>query len=129
MMTEKAHALGMTRTHYANASGLPNDQQLTTAHDLAVLGRAIQERFPHYYTYFSTHEFRFAGRTMHNHNHLLDRVAGMDGIKTGYTRASGFNLLTSVRRGGRHIISVVLGGTSWRRSRPDHDRPHRATYR
>ena len=112
MMTEKAHALGMTRTHYANASGLPDDQQLTTAHDLVLLGRAIQERFPRYYAYFSTHEFRFAGRTMYNHNHLLDHVAGMDGIKTGYTHASGFNLLTSVRRGGRHIIAVVLGGTS-----------------
>lgn len=112
LMTEKAHALGMTRTHYANASGLPNDRQLTTAHDLAVLGEAIQRRFPQYFHYFSLRKFRFAGRTMYNHNHLLGRVRGMDGIKTGYIRASGFNLLTDVRRGGRHIISVVLGGST-----------------
>lgn len=113
MMTEKAHALGMTKTHYANASGLPNDQQLTTAHDLIVLGRAIQERFPRYYAYFSTLDFRYAGREMRNHNHLLGRIAGMDGIKTGFTNSSGYNMLTSVRRGGRHIVSVVLGGRTW----------------
>ena len=110
MMTAKAHALGMHETHFANASGLPNPAQITTAHDLAVLGRAIQERFPKYYRYFSTHAFSYNGEVMRNHNHLLDRVEGMDGIKTGYTNASGFNLLTSVRRGGRHIVAVVLGG-------------------
>jgi D-alanyl-D-alanine carboxypeptidase len=112
MMTAKAHALGMRDTHFANASGLPNPTQITTAHDLAVLGRAIQERFPRYYRYFSTHAFAYNGEVMRNHNHLLDRVEGMDGIKTGYTNASGFNLLTSVRRGGRHIVAVVLGGRS-----------------
>jgi D-alanyl-D-alanine carboxypeptidase len=110
MMTAKAHALGMRDTHFANASGLPNPAQITTAHDLALLGRAIQERFPKYYRYFSTHAFTYNGEVMRNHNHLLDRVEGMDGIKTGYTNASGFNLLTSVRRGGRHIVAVVLGG-------------------
>jgi len=110
MMTAKAHALGMNDTHFANASGLPNSEQITTAHDLALLGRAIQERFPRYYRYFSTHSFAYRGEVMRNHNHLLDRVEGMDGIKTGYTRASGFNLLTSVRRGHRHIVAVVLGG-------------------
>ncbi len=110
MMTAKAHSLGMRDTHFANASGLPNPTQVTTAHDLAVLGRAIQERFPKYYRYFSTHSFAYNGEVMRNHNHLLDRVEGMDGIKTGYTNASGFNLLTSVRRGGRHIVAVVLGG-------------------
>jgi D-alanyl-D-alanine carboxypeptidase len=110
MMTRKAHALGMTKTHYANASGLPNAGQITTAHDLAVLGRAIQDRFPRYYRYFSTHEFVYRGAHHRNHNHLLGRIEGVDGIKTGYTRASGFNLLTSVRREGHHIVAVVLGG-------------------
>lgn len=114
MMTRKAHALGMTHTHYANASGLPNPEQITTARDLAILGRAIQDRFPKYYRYFSTRTFNFAGQSMRNHNHLLGRVEGMDGIKTGYTVASGFNLLTSVRREGRHIVSVVLGGVTAR---------------
>jgi D-alanyl-D-alanine carboxypeptidase len=109
-MTRKAHALGMSRTHYANASGLPNDAQITTARDLAVLGRAVQERFPQYYHYFSTHSFTYRGQAHRNHNHLLGQVEGVDGIKTGYTNASGFNLLTSVRRGGRRIVAVVLGG-------------------
>jgi len=112
MMTAKAHALGMRGTHFANASGLPNSTQLTTAHDLALLGRAIQDRFPRYYRYFSTHSFAYAGEVHRNHNHLLGRVEGMDGIKTGYTAASGFNLLTSVRRDNRHIVAVVLGGRS-----------------
>ncbi|QBR70001.1 D-alanyl-D-alanine carboxypeptidase [Beijerinckiaceae bacterium] len=114
LMTNKAHALGMNSTHFANASGLPNDEQLTTARDLAILGRAIQERFPRYYRYFSTHVFYYAGAAIKNHNHLLGRVEGMDGIKTGYIRASGFNLLTSVKRNGRYIVSVVLGGSSAR---------------
>jgi D-alanyl-D-alanine carboxypeptidase len=112
LMTLKARSLGMNDTHFANASGLPNDDQITTAHDLAILGRAIQERFPRYYHYFSTHAFYYHGATIMNHNHLLDRVEGMDGIKTGYTRASGFNLLTSVKRNGRYIVAVVLGGAS-----------------
>jgi D-alanyl-D-alanine carboxypeptidase len=110
MMTRKAHALGMSRTHYANASGLPNEEQITTAADLALLGRAIQERFPRYYRYFSTQAFVYDGRVNRNHNHLLGRIEGMDGIKTGYTRESGFNLLTSVKRDGHFIIAVVLGG-------------------
>ena len=112
MMTAKAQSLGMTRTNYANASGLPDARQITTAHDLIILGRSIQERFPRYYAYFSTHQFTFRGQTMGNHNHLLGQVEGMDGIKTGYTNASGFNLLTSVKRGNRRIVSVVLGGKS-----------------
>ncbi len=112
MMTAKAQSLGMTHTHYENASGLPSDDQITTAHDLVLLGRSIQERFPRYYGYFSTHEFRFAGQILRNHNHLMDRIEGMDGIKTGYTRASGFNLLSSVKRGNRRIIAVVMGGAS-----------------
>ncbi|MBV8567525.1 MAG: SPOR domain-containing protein [Methylobacteriaceae bacterium] len=112
LMNVKARALGMTRTFYRNASGLPNEQQLTTARDLIILGRAIQERFPREYAYFSTRVFYYRGRAHFNHNHLLGRIEGLDGIKTGYTRGSGFNLLTSVRREGRHIVSVVLGGTS-----------------
>ncbi|MBL1256303.1 SPOR domain-containing protein [Methylocystis sp. Sn-Cys] len=112
MMTRKAHALGMRNTHYENASGLPNARQITTAYDLAILGRAIQDRFPRYYRYFSTHSFAYNGALHRNHNHLLDRVEGMDGIKTGYTRASGFNLLTSVRRHSHHIVAVVMGGTT-----------------
>ena len=112
MMTAKARALGMSHTTYVNASGLPDDDQVTTARDQAVLGRAIQERFPRYYTYFSTASFTYKGEEIRNHNHLLGRVEGVDGIKTGYTRASGFNLVTSVHRNGRHIVAVVLGGSS-----------------
>ena len=112
MMTRKARALGMSRTVYANASGLPDDDQLTTARDQATLGRAIQDRFPRYYRYFATPAFVYHGHAMRNHNKLLGRVEGVDGIKTGYTRASGFNLVTSVRRGPRHIVAVVMGGAS-----------------
>jgi D-alanyl-D-alanine carboxypeptidase len=112
MMTIKAHALGMGRTTYRNASGLPNDEQVTTARDQALLGHAIQERFPRYYQYFATPSFTYHGQTMRNHNQLLGHVEGMDGIKTGYTQASGFNLVASVRRDSRHIVSVVMGGTS-----------------
>ncbi|MBX9740428.1 MAG: D-alanyl-D-alanine carboxypeptidase [Beijerinckiaceae bacterium] len=112
MMTARAHSLGMTRTHYANASGLPDPEQITTARDLVTLGRAIQERFPRQYAYFSTHNFRYGNSVMRNHNRLLGKVEGIDGIKTGYTRASGFNLLSSVKRGDQHIIAVVLGGKS-----------------
>src|SRR5271169_4021206 len=112
MMTRKAHALGMSRTIYRNASGLPNDEQITTARDLTVLARATEERFPKYFHYFSTHEFDYSGEIIGNHNHLLGRVDGVDGIKTGYTRASGFNLLTSVHRDGRSLIAVVMGGRS-----------------
>lgn len=112
MMTRKARALGMTRTVYRNASGLPNDEQVTTARDQALLGRAIQDRFPQYYRYFSTRSFVYQGQFMGNHNRLLGHVNGVDGIKTGYTRASGFNLVTSVHRGNRFLVAVVLGGAS-----------------
>ena len=110
MMTRKAHSLGMSRTLYRNASGLPNDEQLTTAHDLTILARSLEERFPQYFRYFSTHEFVYDGEVIGNHNHLLGRIDGVDGIKTGYTRASGFNLLTSVHRDGRSLVAVVMGG-------------------
>src|SRR5207253_3577452 len=112
LMTRKARALGMTKTVYRNASGLPDDEQVTTARDQSMLGRAIQDRFPRYYRYFSTTAFNYRGRSIRNHNRLLGSVEGVDGIKTGYTRASGFNLVTSMRRGNRHLIGVVLGGRS-----------------
>jgi D-alanyl-D-alanine carboxypeptidase len=112
MMTRKARTLGMSRTVYNNASGLPDAEQLTTARDQATLGRAIQDRFPKYYRYFATPSFTYHGRALRNHNKLLGRVEGIDGIKTGYTRASGFNLVSSLRRGNRHLVAVVIGGSS-----------------
>ena len=114
MMTAKARAIGMSRTTFKNASGLPNAQQVTTARDLATLGRAIHDKYPKYWRYFQTRNFEYAGRNYRNHNKLLGRVDGVDGIKTGYTRASGFNLLTSARDGNRHLMAVVLGGRSGR---------------
>ena len=111
-MTAKARALGMAGTTYVNASGLPAEAQITTARDQALLGRAIQHRFPVYYQYFATPSFKYKGAEMRNHNNLLGNVKGVDGIKTGYTEASGYNLTSSVRREERHIVAVVLGGTS-----------------
>ena len=96
----------------ATPSGLPDSEQVTTARDQATLGRAIQERFPRYYRYFATSSFVYRGHAIRNHNRLLGNVEGVDGIKTGYTRASGFNLVTSMRRGNRHLVGVVLGGRS-----------------
>ena len=112
LMTHKAHEIGMSRTLYRDASGLPNDEQLTTAHDLALLGETTQKRFPQYFHYFSLREFNYDGQTIGNHDHLLGRIDGVDGIKTGYTRGSGFNLLTSLHRDGRSLVAVVMGGIS-----------------
>ena len=112
LMTHKAHELGMSRTLYRDASGLPNDEQLTTARDLSLLGLAMQQRFPQYFHYFSLREFVYSGQVIGNHDHLLGKVEGVDGIKTGYTRGSGFNLLTSVHRDGRALVAVVMGGIS-----------------
>lgn len=114
IMTRKARAIGMSRSVFRNASGLPNPAQVTTARDLVTLGKAIQDRFPKYYAYFGTRVFNYAGSAYRNHNRLLGNVEGVDGIKTGYTRASGFNLLTSAKADGRHLITVVLGGRSAR---------------
>ncbi|HEX7883176.1 MAG TPA: serine hydrolase [Afipia sp.] len=111
-MTRKARALGMSKTVYKNASGLPDSDQVTTARDQATLGRAVQDRFPKYYRYFATEAFNYKGRSIRNHNKLLGRVEGVDGIKTGYTRASGFNLVTSMKRGNRYVVGVVMGGRS-----------------
>jgi D-alanyl-D-alanine carboxypeptidase len=110
LMTAKARALGMTQTVYRNASGLPEPQQITTARDQAILGRAIQDRFPNYYHYFATRTFDFRGKSIRNHNHLLGTIDGVDGIKTGYIHDSGFNIVTSVRRANRHVVAVVFGG-------------------
>src|SRR6476619_7225813 len=110
LMTAKARALGMTQTVYRNASGLPEDQQITTARDQAILGRAIQERFPNYYQYFATRTFEYRGKSIRNNNHLLGVVDGLDGIKTGYIRDSCFNIVTSVRRANHYVVAVVFGG-------------------
>ncbi|MGE0036992.1 MAG: D-alanyl-D-alanine carboxypeptidase family protein [Xanthobacteraceae bacterium] len=112
LMTRKAIALGMSGTIYVNASGLPADLQITTARDQALLGRAIQHRFPNYFGYFATKSFTYRKKEIGNHNALLGNVEGVDGIKTGYTNASGYNLLCSVKRDGREIVAVVLGGRS-----------------
>ena len=114
IMTAKARKLGMSRTIFRNASGLPDAQQHSTARDLAILGMALREHFPQYYGYFSTRSFTYGRKRMANHNRLLGRVKGMDGIKTGYTRASGFNLVSSVRDGKRRIVAVVMGGQTGR---------------
>ena len=111
-MTRRARSLGMSRTTFKNASGLPDAEQVTTARDLTILARAIQERFPRMYPLFQTRSFDYAGRAYRNHNKLLGRIEGVDGIKTGYTRLSGFNLMTSAKSDGRHIVSIVLGGRS-----------------
>jgi D-alanyl-D-alanine carboxypeptidase len=114
IMTAKARKLGMRDTVFRNASGLPNSEQRTTARDMAVLGIALREHFPQYYSYFSTRSFTYGRQRMGNHNKLLGRVKGVDGIKTGYTRASGFNLVSSVNTGGRKVVAVVMGGQSGR---------------
>jgi D-alanyl-D-alanine carboxypeptidase len=114
MMTAKARKLGMSRTVFHNASGLPDPDQHSTARDLAVLGLALREHFPQYYPYFSTRSFTYGRQRMANHNRLLGRVKGVDGIKTGYTRASGFNLVSSVSDGKRRIVAVVMGGQTGR---------------
>lgn len=119
IMTSKAHKLGMKDTVFKNASGLPNPAQHSTARDMAKLGIALREHFPQYYDYFSTRSFTFGRQRMRNHNKLLGRVEGVDGIKTGYTNASGFNLVSSVKSGDRKIVAVVMGGLSGR-SRDDH---------
>ena len=109
-MTERARSLGMNRTTFKNASGLPNRAQKSTARDMYKLGRAIRRDFPHYYHYFSRTSFRYNGKVYRNHNRLLTRYSGTDGIKTGYTGASGFNLVAAVERNGVRLIGVVFGG-------------------
>src|SRR5690606_36687419 len=109
-MTQTAKRLGMTRTRFRNASGLPDNQQVTTARDMATLALRLQADFPQYYHYFSLPSYTFRGRTCPTHNKLIGRYKGTDGVKTGYIRASGFNLTASVRRDGKHLIGVVMCG-------------------
>ena len=111
-MTSEAHALGMLNTNFADASGLPNPNNVTTARDLAILARALHRDFPREYAWFATEEYDYKGVSYANHNHLMHAFAGMDGIKTGYIHASGFNLAASAVRDGRRLIAVVMGGTS-----------------
>jgi D-alanyl-D-alanine carboxypeptidase len=110
MMTERAKQLGMTDTFYHNASGLPDERQITTAHDLAILARHLAYDYPQYFHFFSTMSFAYHGRLYVTHDNLLGHYDGADGIKTGYTQASGFNLASSITRNGTQIIGVVMGG-------------------
>jgi D-alanyl-D-alanine carboxypeptidase len=114
LMTRKARELGMQNTTFRNASGLPDPEQKTTARDMITLGLRLQDDFPRHYRLFSTRTFSFRGKTYRNHNSLLTRYQGTDGIKTGYTRASGFNLVSSVRRDGKHVVAAVFGGDTAR---------------
>lgn len=109
-MTAKARAIGMNDTTFRNASGLPHRAQMSTAHDMAMLARALLRDFPEYYYLFSTEEFVYEGKAIKNHNELLNSYPGADGFKTGYIRASGYNLVASATRNGRRIIGVVFGG-------------------
>ena len=113
-MTQTAKRLGMKRTRFMNASGLTHRKQLTAARDMARLALAMINDFPYYYRYFSTRSFSFQGRTYRNHNKLLGRFSGTDGVKTGYTRAAGFNLLATSVQKGQRLVAVVLGGKSGR---------------
>lgn len=110
LMTDTARRIGMKSTTFRNASGLPNDEQITTARDMAILAAHIIHDYPEYYSAFETRYFTYKGRKYRNHNKLLFGYKGCDGIKTGYTRASGFNLTASVQRGNKHLVAVVLGG-------------------
>jgi D-alanyl-D-alanine carboxypeptidase len=112
LMTQKARQLGMPSTVFRNASGLPDDEQVTTARDMVTLALHLQDDFPKHYPLFATRTFTYKDETLHNHNTLLSNYEGTDGIKTGYTRASGFNLVASVRRGRKHVVGAIFGGAS-----------------
>lgn len=114
VMTTRAQALGMKNTTFKNASGLPNSKQMTTARDLAILSQRLIKDFPQYFPYFNTQEFTWNGRTYRTHNALVRTYEGADGLKTGYTQRSGFNLATTAQRDGQRLIGVVLGGRSVR---------------
>lgn len=114
LMTQKARELGMTQTVFRNASGLPDDEQMTTARDMITLALALQDHFPKHYELFKTRRFTYRGKSYGNHNTLLGTVEGVDGIKTGYIRAAGFNLVTSMHRDGKHVVAAVFGGKTAR---------------
>lgn len=112
LMTQKARSLGMNATVFKNAHGLPHPEQITTARDMITLALRLNDDFPRYYGLFATRTFSYDGETYRNHNTLLGRFEGIDGIKTGYTAASGFNLVSSVRRNGKHVVGAVFGGAT-----------------
>src|SRR5262245_57726044 len=112
LMTEKAQQIGMAATTFRNASGLPDPEQVTTARDMATLALRLMDDFPKRYALFATPTFTWKSETFRNHNSLLFHYQGTDGLKTGYTRASGFNLVASVRRGRKHVLGVVFGGST-----------------
>ena len=112
LMTLRAQELGMSGSHFVNASGLPDARQVSTARDIAILSRAVMRDYPQYYSYFGIKSMRWHGQEMLNHNGLMRRMSGMDGIKTGYTGAAGFNLAASAVRNNKRLIAVVLGGSS-----------------
>ena len=109
LMTKTARKLNMSRTTFKNASGLPNSQQKTTARDMSKLAMAVYHHFPQYYKWFSAQSFRYKGQLVTGHNHLLKTFAGADGMKTGYTAAAGFNIITSAKRNGKRVIAVTMG--------------------
>ncbi len=111
-MTKRARDIGMSATTFRNASGLPDPRQITTARDMATLGLRLRENFPQQYSIFQLRSFSYGGKTYRSHNTLMKGFAGMDGIKTGYTRASGFNLVSSVQRDGKYVVGAVFGGVS-----------------
>jgi D-alanyl-D-alanine carboxypeptidase len=112
LMTRKARDLGMSATTFRNASGLPDEEQVTTARDMLTLALHLEDDFPTHYGLFATRSFTYNGETFRNHNSLLLHFPGTDGLKTGYTHASGFNLVASVRRGRKHVLGVAFGGAS-----------------
>ncbi|MBV8594121.1 MAG: D-alanyl-D-alanine carboxypeptidase [Caulobacteraceae bacterium] len=112
MMTLKAQQLGMLNSQFVNANGLPDSRQISSARDIAILSRAVLRDFPQYYGYFSQEAFTYNGRTTRNHNGLLGRMPGVDGLKTGFTNAAGYNLAASAMRNGHRLIAVVMGGPS-----------------
>lgn len=109
LMTQTAKKLGMNHTVFKNASGLPNSQQKTTARDMSKLAMAVYHHFPQYYKLFAIKSFKYKGQTVTGHNHLLDTFSGADGMKTGYTAASGYNIITSAKRNGKRVIAVTMG--------------------
>ena len=112
MMTQKAHRMGMLNTSFNNASGLPDEGQISSARDLALLSAALIHDFPQYYRYFSAKQFAYKGRLLPNTNKILKSYPDADGLKTGYTCGSGYNLIASAKRNGRRLIGVLLGATS-----------------
>lgn len=112
LMTLRAQELGMTNSQFVNASGLPDSRQVSSARDIAILSRSVMRDFPQFYSYFGQRQFIYRGQAIANHNHLLDSMPGVDGLKTGYTNASGYNLAASAVQDDRRLIAVVMGGSS-----------------